>query len=364
MWQQEQTEVVCSCPRFAVESDRHVKNRERKTIGCVSMWQLVTATCIVFVLGLAGKTPAEVSLMNETVQGSIQDFKITVLSTMLVGQLRGIGEWGFSALVDVDRHRILVDTGNRPDTVLKNAQELNIDLPGVQEVVLTHFHWDHVGGLLTLRRELMKQNPRALSMVHVPEGIFNSRPSSSGESNQMIAIRKEYEATGGHFIEYPSGTELLPGVWFTGPVPRVYPEHNWSGSGKVLTPSGLVEDNIPEDSSVVLNTQKGLVIITGCGHAGIVNIVTAVVKHFGNRPIFGIAGGMHMFAASDAVVDWTATELKKYQVKNLFAAHCTGIEATYRLRAGLGLNRQTAVVAGVGSSFSSVNGIEAGLLAK
>jgi 7,8-dihydropterin-6-yl-methyl-4-(beta-D-ribofuranosyl)aminobenzene 5'-phosphate synthase len=297
-------------------------------------------------------------------QGPIGDFKIMVLSTMLVGERRGTGEWGFAALVDVDRHRILVDTGNRPDTVLKNAQELNIDLAGVQEVSLTHFHWDHVGGLLTLRGELMKQNPRALSTVHVPGGIFNSRPSPSGESNQMIAIRKEYEATGGRFTEYPSGTELLPGVWFTGPVPRVYPEHNWSGPGKVMTPSRLVEDNIPEESSLVLDTQKGLVIITGCGHAGIVNIVTAVEKHFGNRAIYGIVGGLHLFAASDEMVDWTATELRQYHIKNLLAAHCTGIEATHQLRHGLGLNRQTAVVASVGSSFSFANGIEAGPLAK
>ena len=302
--------------------------------------------------------------MNEAVQGSIQNFKITVLSTMLVGKPRGIGEWGFAALVEVDRHRILVDTGNRPDTVLKNAQELSIDLSDVQEVALTHFHWDHVGGLLTLRRELMKQNRRALSKVHVPDGIFNSRPSSSGESNQMIAIRKEYETTGGHFIEYPSGTELLPGVWFTGPVLRVYPEHNWSASGKVMTPSGLVEDNIPEDSSLVLNTRKGLVIISGCGHAGIVNIVTAVEKHFGDMPIFGIVGGLHLFAASDDLVDWTVIKLREHHVANLLAAHCTGIETTYRMRVGLGLNRQTAVVAGVGSSFSSENGIDAGLLAK
>jgi len=92
---------------------------------------------------------------------------------------------------------------------------------------------------------------------------------------------------------------------FTSPVPvqRVYPEHNWSGSGRVLTPSGLVEDNVPEDSSVVLDTRKGLVVFTGCGHAGIVNIMTAVEKHYGNRPIFGIIGGLHLFAASDDVVD-------------------------------------------------------------
>lgn len=67
------------------------------------------------------------------------------------------GEWGFAALVEVDHHRMLVDTGARPDTVLKNTQELNVDLSGVHEVVLTHSHWDHVSGLLTLRRELMKR---------------------------------------------------------------------------------------------------------------------------------------------------------------------------------------------------------------
>jgi 7,8-dihydropterin-6-yl-methyl-4-(beta-D-ribofuranosyl)aminobenzene 5'-phosphate synthase len=210
----------------------------------------------------------------------------------------------------------------------------------------------------------MKRNPDAFSIVHVPVGIFDSRPSPTGEGNPMIAIRKEYEATGGRFVLHPSGAELAPGIYFTGPVQRVYPEHNWSGSGRVLTPSGLVEDNVPEDSSVVLDTRKGLVILTGCGHAGIVNIVTAVEKHYGNRPIFGIIGGLHLFAASDDVVDWTAIKLRKYHVANLLAAHCTGIEATYQFRTKLGLNRQTAAVAGVGSSFSSANGIVAGPLAK
>jgi 7,8-dihydropterin-6-yl-methyl-4-(beta-D-ribofuranosyl)aminobenzene 5'-phosphate synthase len=129
--------------------------------------------------------------MNETIPGSLQDFTITVLSTMLVGEPRGMGEWGFAALVEADDHRKLVHTGARPDTVLKNTQELNVDLSGVHEVVLTHSHWDHVSGLLTLRRELMKRNPDALSVVHVPASIFDSRPSPTGEGNLMIAIRKE-----------------------------------------------------------------------------------------------------------------------------------------------------------------------------
>src|SRR5215472_4484169 len=172
----------------------------------------------------------------------IRTLKITVLSTMLVGDSAGLGEWGFSALVEADGHRILLDTGAHPETVLLNARDLNIDLSDVKEVILTHNHWDHVRGLMTLRREMMKKNPEALSVAHVGRGIFYSRPSSQGENNDMIAIRKEYQASGGKFMEHSEGAETFPGAWLTGPVPRKYPERNRSVSGKVQTPDGLIED--------------------------------------------------------------------------------------------------------------------------
>src|SRR5688572_13116332 len=89
----------------------------------------------------------------------VKALKITVLSTMLAGSDRGIGEWGFAALLEVDGQRLLVDTGARAETVHKNALELGIDLANVREAVITHNHSDHTGGLLTLRRELMKKNP-------------------------------------------------------------------------------------------------------------------------------------------------------------------------------------------------------------
>jgi 7,8-dihydropterin-6-yl-methyl-4-(beta-D-ribofuranosyl)aminobenzene 5'-phosphate synthase len=294
----------------------------------------------------------------------VQALKVTILSTMLVGDTAGIGEWGFSALVEADGRRILVDTGSHPDTVLENARDLHIDLSDVEEVVLTHYHWDHVGGLLTLRRDLVKKNPKALSTVHVAEGIFDSRPSPDGERNQMIAIKKEFEATGGRFVVHSSSSELFPGAWLTGPVPRQYPERNWNRTGQVQTSAGLVEDNIPDDQSLVIDTAKGLVVITGCGHAGIVNIVTFTEKHFEDKPIYGIVGGLHLYASTDQQIDWTAANLRKYHVENLLAAHCTGIEATYRLRQALGLSRATAVVASVGSSFSLETGIQTGPLAR
>jgi 7,8-dihydropterin-6-yl-methyl-4-(beta-D-ribofuranosyl)aminobenzene 5'-phosphate synthase len=294
----------------------------------------------------------------------VQALKVTILSTMLVGDTAGIGEWGFSALVEADGRRILVDTGSHPDTVLENARDLHIDLSDVEEVVLTHYHWDHVGGLLTLRRDLVKKNPKALSTVHVAEGIFDSRPSPDGERNQMIAIKEEFEATGGRFVVHSSSSELFPGAWLTGPVPRQYPERNWNRTGQVQTSAGLVEDNIPDDQSLVIDTAKGLVVITGCGHAGIVNIVTFTEKHFEDKPIYGIVGGLHLYASTDQQIDWTAANLRKYHVENLLAAHCTGIEATYRLRQALGLSRATAVVASVGSSFSLETGIQTGPLAR
>jgi 7,8-dihydropterin-6-yl-methyl-4-(beta-D-ribofuranosyl)aminobenzene 5'-phosphate synthase len=302
---------------------------------------------------LFGQSPAH---------GVVQNLKITVLSTMLSDN--GIGEWGFAALVETDGHRILVDTGAKPDTVLLNARELNLDLSDVREVVLTHNHDDHVGGLLTLRREFMKKNPAALSIVHVGKGIFYSRPKDGREENVMLALRKEYEATGGKFVEHDGPAELFPGAWLTGPIPRPYPERNWSVTGKVQTPSGLVEDNIPEDQSLVLNTNKGLVVVSGCGHAGIVNTLTFAEKQFPSTPVYALVGGFHLFAATDEQLDWTADKLKGFGVSYLIGAHCTGIEAVYRIRQKLDLPRHSAVVGAVGASFVLGEGIHPGRIAQ
>lgn len=323
-----------------------------------------------FLLGCIPATMTQSRSIGPSVHASstsgsqIRALKVTLLSTMLVAEPTGIGEWGFSALVEADGHRILVDTGAHPETVLRNAHDLKVDLSDVREVVLTHNHDDHVTGLLTLRREMMKKNPAALSVVHVAKGIFYSRPSAQGEGNPMIAIRKAYEATGGRFIEHSGGADIFPGAWLTGPVPRKYPEHNWSVRGKVQTPDGLVEDTVPEDQSLVLNTIQGLVVLTGCGHAGIVNILTDAGAKFPERGVYAVIGGLHLFPAGDEQLDWTGDQFKQFKVANLLGAHCTGIEAVYRLRQRAGLTRRTAVVGAVGSTFSLDKGIVAGALAQ
>ena len=285
--------------------------------------------------------------------------KVTVLSTMLAGDPgRGIGEWGFAALIEVDGRRLLFDTGERPETVLRNAVELGIDLSGVTDLVITHNHADHTAGLVTLRRELARKNPQALSRAHVARGIFDRRPRpDTSEGNGLLPLKAAYEALGGVFVEHEGPTQLLPAVWLTGPIPRPNPERNWSGAGRVQTANGLVEDTIPEDASIVVDTADGLIVVSGCGHAGIVNTIEHARKVVRQAPVLAAVGGFHLFAASDDTLEWTGNRLKTFGLRYLLGAHCTGLEAVYRLRAILGLTRKTAVVGAVGASFTLGTGI-------
>lgn len=311
-------------------------------------------------------TALPVAALAQSSDPPVKTMKVTVLSTMLVGNAReGVGEWGFAAVLEVDGRRWLIDTGARAETVLHNAAELKVDLSTITDLVITHNHDDHTGGLLTLRRELAKKNPKALSRAHVARGIFTSRLDRNGrEGNGLTPIKAQYEALGGTFVEFAGPTRLAPGVWMTGPVPRTYPERNWSGSGMLQLPGGPVEDNVPEDSSIVVQTASGLVLVSGCGHAGIVNTVAFAQKAVQNAPLHAAIGGFHLFAASDETLAWTAGKLKDARLAYLLGAHCTGIEAVFRLRQALGLARKAAVVGAVGASFTLGQGIDPKALAQ
>lgn len=290
----------------------------------------------------------------------VHSLKITILSTMLADD--GIGEWGFAALVEADGHKILFDTGARPATVLENARELKINLADVQDVILSHFHGDHTTGLMTLRREFARSNPAALSRVHVAKGILFERRGRM--PNPMMAMKKEYEATGGAFIEHDTASELFPGTWLTGPVPRPNPEKNYPSGTEVRIDNAWVEDNVPDDQSLVFNTAKGLVLLSGCGHSGIVNTLQYARTIVRPAPVDAAIGGFHLFAANDQTLAWTASKLKEYQTAHLLGAHCTGIESVYRLRELLGLTRQTCLVGTIGAVYDLDSGIRTGPIAQ
>lgn len=297
----------------------------------------------------------------------VASLEVTILSTMLTEQ--GIGEWGFAALVEADGHRILFDTGSRPDTVLQNARELGVDLSDVEEVVLSHNHGDHTGGLVALRREMKQNGLEAISRAHVGRGIFWERPNYGWET--MAAKREAFEELGGTVIEHAAAVQIHPGIWLTGPVPRPNPERNYGNpfnpdapGGRVQSPDGLIEDNIPESMSMVINTPKGLVVISGCGHAGMINTLEHAQSVVGPADVYAAIGGFHLLHGSDEHLEWTAMKLRDLGLQNLVGAHCTGLEPVYRLRELLSLGRSHAVVGATGGIFSLENGIEPGALAR
>jgi 7,8-dihydropterin-6-yl-methyl-4-(beta-D-ribofuranosyl)aminobenzene 5'-phosphate synthase len=320
----------------------------------------VVAVAISLALGTGALAQSASPSTSSGAPAELHSLKVTILSTMLADE--GIGEWGFAALVEADGKKILFDTGARPKTVLENAKELKVDLTGVEDVILSHFHDDHTTGLMTLRRELSESNPAALSRVHVGQGIFLERRGR--DQNPMIAIKKDYEATGGKFIVHEKPEEILAGVWLTGPVPRTYPEKNYPAGIEVEKDGKWTEDDLPEDQSLVFNTSQGLVLLAGCGHAGVINTLEYARKFIRPAPVDAAIGGFHLYNAKDEQLNWTADKLKEFQIAQILGAHCTGIESVYRLRQRLGLSRHNCVVGTVGATFDLKDGIHTGRIAQ
>tara|TARA_B100001057_G_scaffold237884_1_gene238178 strand:+ start:1123 stop:2064 length:942 start_codon:yes stop_codon:yes gene_type:complete len=277
----------------------------------------------------------------------IQNFDITILSTMLSD--RFIGEWGFAALIEIDGMKILFDTGAKENTVLSNAKDIGIDLNGIDHMYISHNHSDHTGGILSIK----KKYPNSFSKIHVGKGIFNSRPNDNSDSNLILLNKKEIERTGTKFITYENPREILQGVWTTGFVPRKYNEKNWSNLGKMIDNHGhSIEDIIPEDQSLFFDTEKGIVVVSGCGHAGIINTLDHINQKFPDRPIYQIIGGFHLFQLEDEKIEWTANKLKEFGVSNFVGAHCTGINATYKIRNFMGLTSREVLVGSVGTKIN------------
>ncbi|GAB5561924.1 MAG: hypothetical protein SynsKO_35710 [Synoicihabitans sp.] len=340
-----------TCPPVALPAFLFTMLTEMKTFPL--------AACVVFILSLSGTDALFAA------EPPVRDLKITLLSTNLAGNpgMKGRGEWGFSALVEVDGASYLFDTGHRPETVLNNAAELGLPLADITDVILSHNHIDHVGGLVTLRREWAQRSATALGRAHVARGALWSRGSRHDdpmeEWNDLIPVCLNYEALGGELVEHAVAHELQPGVWLSGPIVRRHDEQAPMRSSQVVWPDGTRRpDNVPEDMAMVFDTTEGLVVLAGCGHAGLINTLEHARQTV--RPdakIHAVVGGLHLAFMSEEKLDWTAEKLSELGLEHLHGGHCTGIAPVYHLRDAIGLPREQAVVGAVGATFELSQGI-------
>jgi 7,8-dihydropterin-6-yl-methyl-4-(beta-D-ribofuranosyl)aminobenzene 5'-phosphate synthase len=125
-----------------------------------------------------------------------------------------------------------------------------------------------------------------------------------------------------------------------------------------------VPDEVPADCSLVLDGPEGLVVLTGCGHAGVVNTLEAARALAGRERVSAVVGGLHLYDADDAAIDWTGAELRRLGVATVLGTHCTGIEAVFRLRQAAGLDRRSCAVGSVGACYEVGRGIDPGSLAR
>lgn len=306
------------------------------------------------------------STENRPMSNAAEAVSVTILSSNLANGAT-VGEWGLSALVQADGQCVLFDAGRYPDTVLRNAEALNVDLSCVTDVVLSHFHFDHTTGLLPILRDLRTQGLEAGLRVHVASGFFLPRriPSSTADAewNQMIAMRDSLEAAGVSFIEHDGPAEILPSIWVTGSISRPNLERNYPSTIHVRMDGEWVEDYVPDSQGLTVVTPQGHIVLLGCGHSGVVNALEHVRNEIADLPIHALMGGLHLFAASDEVLGWTGDRLREIGVEHLMAGHCTGIEPLIRLRTALNLSRRTAVVGAVGSQFVYGEGIRPTVIA-
>jgi len=260
------------------------------------------------------------------------DYRITILCENSVGgPLPVLGEHGFSCFVETPHGNLLFDAG-QGYTILHNAQQLGVDLRSTKRIVLSHGHYDHGGGLA----EVLKICGAVPVTAH-PE-IFRERYWIGENQSRYIGLphtRPYLETLGACFDFQTEFGEVMPGVFITGSVPRTVAYE--TGDSHLCVRSQIEDDFLPDpfvdDFSLLINSGSGPILLLGCAHAGLINILEHIRQQAGIAHYHAIIGGTHLGPASPDQFQATMAALDDYHIKTLAAAHCTGLPKAGQLQA-------------------------------
>ncbi|MHB1486297.1 MAG: MBL fold metallo-hydrolase [Acidimicrobiales bacterium] len=253
-----------------------------------------------------------------------------------------IAEHGFSALVTVRRgestHTLLFDTGISPDGLASNMVRLGIDAGAIEAVVLSHGHFDHAGGFPGLIR-LRKAGGLPLTLHPLVWSRRRVSPPGMTPFELPTLSRSAIESEGFTVIERRHPSILLDGmILVTGEIDRTTEFERGMPFHERLTDNGWLPDlEIVDDQALVVNLRgRGLVVLTGCGHGGAVNIARHALRLTGSARLHGLLGGFHLAGAGfEPIIEPTVAALAEMAPELIVPAHCTGWKAQHRLATAL-----------------------------
>ena len=269
--------------------------------------------------------------------GELDSLKITVLTEdSVLYESHYLGQHGVSFLLEgakgSDVMRILVDVGQNSQALLNNMKLMNISPSIIDAVVLTHCHYDHTQGVAKMLREIGKRDIQVIAHRDIFRLNFVTEPYLRHVGIMPGDSREEIEKAGGSLLLTRDPVKLMSGITTTGEVKRQTDFEEVGIALKTIEGGEVVDDQMLDDISVVANINgKGLVIVTGCSHAGIVNIARHAVELTGCDKIEGIFGGLHLVDASDVRIRRTSEELSKLNPEWICVGHCTGFKAQVEL---------------------------------
>jgi len=281
---------------------------------------------------------------------SSQEASITLMVENTARGRNILGEHGLSWWIEFNDKRVLFDTG-QGQALLHNAKTLNLPVDSCDAIVLSHGHYDHVGGLEQVLEHSDKEN-KATIFMH--QTALDAKYSGSTGTSRCISIpflhggdlKKKYQDRIRTFSNQDGPVEIVPGLYCTGEIPR---RHDWEDTGGpfYLDAELSQPDLLLDDVSLFFESDKGIVIILGCCHSGILNtvdyiqeLVTATTnknnKDSNNlKPIHSVMGGLHLLSATNERMNKTIQGLKERNIQAIYPCHCTGDDATFQLQKSL-----------------------------
>jgi 7,8-dihydropterin-6-yl-methyl-4-(beta-D-ribofuranosyl)aminobenzene 5'-phosphate synthase len=266
-----------------------------------------------------------------------------------------LAEHGFAALVDLKEAgvRILWDAGISTTALLENARLMKIDLTAVDAIALSHGHRDHYAAMSDVLRQIVRRpesrewspdapidqirawgTPRKVPLIAHP-AAFRERWNIAKDGRKFgphIAPGDGWEAAGAEIVLSEGPHRLGPGCWTTGTVPRrSFERAGTPPSFAYRDGDRFVRDTLDDDQAIAIHVRdKGLVVLSGCAHSGIVNTVRYAMEISGADRVHAILGGFHLAPAKDQEIERTIDEIVELRPAMVVPSHCTGFKAIAR----------------------------------